>query len=512
MLMHQFSTFIEKYLGLLLFLGMALIGIFSYQQYGIAWDEYYQHYTGEVNYRYIMQGDGELFHWKDRDYGVAVELPLIFIEKMLGLNDESQIYPMRHLLCHLFFLFSAYCFFLLIRLLYNNNYWAALGFFLLILHPRIYAHSFYNSKDLPFLGMFIISFYTAAKALYHQRTIDYLLAAVAVGLLINIRIMGVLMLCYLLFYLIWDMTSRGQRRQKLLQIALFLLFCLLSIYTLWPFLWPNPFENFDFAFKNMSKFRFEGAVMHQGQLTPATDLKWDYLPIWIGITTPIPFLVMGLGGSLVLLIDFIKRPLHFFKDKVDRNQLMYLASCYVPILAVILLNSVVYDSWRHVFFIYPSFILLGIYGLQKINSTRIKWGIGAVLLLYFLGLSTFMIRNYPHQQVYFNYLMSSEEESLRKHYELDYWGVSYKAAFYYILERDPRPKIKISTLNLPGDMNWQGLPPALRNRIEITDSHQSDYFLTNYRGHPQDYEEYQGKSFYKIKVGNNTIMEVFKLR
>jgi hypothetical protein len=510
--MSSKASIFSKYLGLWLFLMMSIIGVFSYQQYGLAWDEYYQHYTGEVNYRYIMQGDEELLHWKDRDYGVAIELPLIFVEKLMGLDDPNEIYPMRHLLSHLFFLFGAYCFFLLIDLIFKHKAFATIGFLMLVLYPRVYAHSFFNTKDIPFLAMFIISFYTAARALQYRRTIDYILAAVAIGLLINIRIMGVLMFAYMLFYLIWDSTKLEWRKSRLRQIGWFLLFTLLSIYALWPFLWHNPFENFGFAFRNMSKFRFEGKVMHMGELILAKELDWSYLLVWIGITTPLPFLVMGLGGSLALIVNILKRPLHFFKDKKDRNFLMYLASCYVPLLAVILLGSVVYDGWRHVFFIYPSFILLGIYGLSLIKQKYLKWSVFGILGLYFMGLSVFMFKNYPHEQVYFNYLMPSEEEYIRKNYELDYWGTSYKQAFEYLLKTDDRELIKVAVKNFPGELNFTALSPAQRARIKLVGKDKADYFLTNYRGHPNDYNEYEGKSFYRIRVGNNTIMEIFKLK
>lgn len=506
------QSLLSRYLGLILFLTMLVIGLLSYNNYGLAWDEYYQHYTGELNYSYIMQGDEQLLHWKDRDYGVAIELPLIFIEKTFGLDHESQIYPLRHLLCHIFFLFSAYCLFLLINMLYKNKWLATIGFLLLVLHPRIYAHSFFNSKDIPFLAMFIISFYTAARALFHKRTWDYVLVAIAVGLLINIRIMGVLMFAYLLFYLIWDGTNLKEIRLKIKQIGLFILVCLLSIYALWPFLWHNPFENFGFAFNNMSKFRFEGKVMHQGELILAKELDWSYLLIWIGITTPLPFLALGLGGTITTLIDFLKKPLHFFKDASDRNQLMYLASCYVPLLAVFALHSVVYDSWRHVFFIYPSFILLGIYGLNKVKQNYLKYPIYGILGLYFLGLSIFMIQNYPHQQVYFNYLLPSENEYIRKNYELDYWGTSYKQALEYLLKTDDRELIKVAVKNFPGELNWKALKPEDRNRIKIVGKAKADYFISNYRGHPQDYSEYKDQSVFSIQVRGNTIMEVFELR
>ena len=40
-----------------------------------------------------------------------------------------------------------------------------LGSLFLILSPRIFAHSFYNSKDLAFLSFFIISIYTMVRYL-----------------------------------------------------------------------------------------------------------------------------------------------------------------------------------------------------------------------------------------------------------------------------------------------------------------------------------------------------------
>ena len=45
-----------------------------------------------------------------------------------------------------------------------------------------------------------------------------------------------------------------------------------------------------------------------------------------------------------------------------------------------------------------------------------------------------MIRNHPFQNVYFNNFLSHDEQYLRKNFEMDYWGTSYKQALEYVLK------------------------------------------------------------------------------
>lgn len=88
---------------------MCIIALISFDEYGISWDEEAQRKTGIVNYEYIFSNSQELLTWFDRDYGVAFELPLIILEKVLNLTDSRDIFFMRHLVTHLFFLVG--CFF-----------------------------------------------------------------------------------------------------------------------------------------------------------------------------------------------------------------------------------------------------------------------------------------------------------------------------------------------------------------------------------------------------------------
>ena len=86
-----------------------------------------------VTYNFIFHGDKSLKTYGNRDYGVAFALPLIIIEKILNLKDSREIYLMRHLVTHLFFLISAFVFYLLIYFLYKNRILGILGYLMLLL-------------------------------------------------------------------------------------------------------------------------------------------------------------------------------------------------------------------------------------------------------------------------------------------------------------------------------------------------------------------------------------------
>src|SRR5690606_16459040 len=124
----------------------------------------------------------------------------------------------------------------------------------------------------------------------------------------------------------------------------------------------------------------------------------------------------------------------------------------------------------------------------------------------------FMVHYHPFQQNYFNELVPKKQEYLRKNYDLDYWGVSLKQGLEYIVANDRSPLIKV----YPNIENFVVkhaalLPREQRVRIqEVSSVEEADYFITNFRWHPNDYS--YGQIFYEEKVSNSTIMRVYKLK
>lgn len=508
-----FVNLLQNHPGTLITGVLFVIALFTFGSYGMGWDEVYQREIGMTSWDYIFSNDSKLYTFAMRDYGVGFELPLIFIEKVFQMESEHSIFLMRHFVSHLFFLTGAFFCYRLIDLIYQNKLLASIGLLIFALHPVIYAHSFFNTKDVPFLSLSMICFYLVVRVLKQKTVLNVVWLALGMGFLINIRIMGVLLLCCVLLLFLVDAIREKKILFHLKLVLLFLGLTVVVIWISWPYLWEDPIRNFITSFKNMSKFRWTGSNLFKGNMIIATEIGWDYIPTWFVISTPIPFLLMGAAGILISLIGFVRRPLVFINDPEKRYNLVFLICFFVPLIAVIVLHSVLYDSWRHLFFIYAPFVMLAVYGIKRVFDRFRKW-LPVAAFCAFLPLIIFMLQTAPLQHVYFNALVTTNTppEYLRKNYEMDYWGTSFKQAMEYVLENDPSPELSIFVeTDIPAFNNLKLLTADQQRRIHLVPKENARYFITNYRTHPEDYP-FKKNSLHAIRVSDNTVVEIFKLK
>jgi len=146
----------HKIIVIIFFAVYLFLGIIIFKDYGISWDEPARRENGIITVKYILEGDKTLLNTTN-SHGTAFEVLLIFLEKILCLKDSRDIYLMRHLFTFLLFYTGVIFFYLLCTDIFRNWKTGILGCLFLILSPRIFAHSFYNSKDIPFLVLFVIS-------------------------------------------------------------------------------------------------------------------------------------------------------------------------------------------------------------------------------------------------------------------------------------------------------------------------------------------------------------------
>ncbi len=501
--------------GVALFVIAVVITFLTYKDYGISWDEPFQHNTGRITYEYVTNGDQTLFTYMDRNYGTGFELPLMFLEKKMKLTDTRDIYLMRHLCTHLFFLVAALAAYVLIYRLYRKWIIATIGFLMLAFEPRIYAHSFFNTKDIPFLCMFIITLAVCQLAFDRRKTWQFVLLGVVTGYATSIRVMGIMLVAFMLalFFADYlkDRKDKALAKKTLINAGLFFLTFCLGLYAAWPFLWKSPLGNFADSYAQMSHYNWAGNVLIQGKYVPAMELEWTYFPIWFFISNPILWLFAGFAGMIMVVRDFFGKSKTFFQNSLERNAMLHLFCFSIPVLAVIKLHSVIYDDWRHLYFVYPSFVLLAAYCLNKLYESKFKWAIVGACGLQFVLVAWFMVSNHPYQEVYFNEFVSRTDESLRENYELDYWGPCFKQGLEHLLAVDKSSVIKIST-NFPDPVknNILILPPADQKRFEFVEQPQADYFITNFRGHPDDYPS--NNIEYNVKVLNSSILRIYWLK
>ena len=508
----------ELVIVLVFFVFLLALGLLLYQDYGLTWDDLAQVEIGETNFNYAFHDDPALFELKNRYYGPLFEMFLYVITHSL---PDPQLFFTRHLLTFLTFYLGLIFFYKLTKHITRNWLFGLLGCIMLLLSPRIFAHSFYNSKDIPFMAVFIIAIYTLIRYLDRKTIANALIHAVVSAILITLRAPGILIFALTLGFLILDVllsTKSTSLKPWIISGILYTVLTLALMMLFWPVLWHDPFNEFINALQQMSKFPWLGGVVfYRGQFVDATKLPWHYIPLWILITTPLAYLALAALGA-------VKESISFFVSKGKwittrkRNFLILAAWGTVPVLTVIVLQSVLYDGWRQLFFIYPAIILFAMLGLQAIYNLRQgtipRQVFIAASILVFMGVIltplNFMLNNHPYQNVYFNRLAGEDMARVKRHYELDYWGLSYKQGLEYILAGDPSDTIKVNVFNAPGEINARILPPEKAERlVYIKTPEEADYFLTNYRYHPEPYD-YENE-VYSIKVGNASILSIFQM-
>ena len=511
--MNGIKKLLAEYLpGLILFIIAAVIGLAVYQDYGMAWDEPFQRDFGLISYDCFLGGSKNQLINTVNYHGCGFEIVLAVIEKWLNITDSRDIYLMRHLASHLFFLVSCYFGYVLVYRLFRSRFLACLGFIMLAFMPRIYVHSFVNSKDIPFLCALIIAFAACEAAFQKRNYVLFIAAGAFCGFATSIRIAGVILYLFIALFLLIDTAAAGkqQKAKPFRHLLVFSAAFALFTYLFWPYLWKNPVNNFAESCRALAHFDWAGNILFRGGMVNATRLPWTYFPVWFGISTPLLWLVAGICGMVWLIIDFIKHPAAFLTNTPSRNFLLYLLFFLAPVLAAILLHSVIYDDWRHLYFVYPAFALLAVYGLNKLLHTRYKLIVQVACAAQVCAIGWFMISSHPFQQVYFNELVPRDAEYLRRNYELDYWGCGYKQALDYLVATHPYGDITIAPAMNPLANNILMLQTQDRKRIITTDGN-PEYEITSYRAVPFHYYDTM-KLVYSVRVLNSSVLGVYRLR
>ena len=363
-----------------------------------------------------LAGDGErvfepLVGPADEYYGAAFEAPLALVERLLGLEDSRDwdVYRVRFLLTHLFFLAGAGVCYLLALRLFNNRLLAFAAMALFLLHPRLYAHSFFNSKDVPFLVAFMVSLYLVHRAFRRETLGSFLLCGVGIGLLVNLRVMGLVLFVAVLVLRALDVAfarGREERGRTLLTGGAFALAAMLTYYASLPVLWTDPpgrfaelVETFG-AHPTIVDNLFRGAELHSPDGPP-----FDYVPVWVGITTPPVTLLLALAGAVALAWRGMRRPRDVLRNTPTRFGMALIALPVATVVAVVALESNVYDDWRQLYFLYAPLLLLAVFGLRWLFRGRWMRAGAYVLAGAALGVTVVaMIRTHPQQDGYFNAL------------------------------------------------------------------------------------------------------------
>jgi len=526
----------------LFFLSIYFSGLSLSESYGLSWDEGVHRVRGQKTLVYVCEKLGfideadipnTLNNYREgigAKYGPIFDLPAAALEELFYKDDIRKAYLMRHKLNWSVYFLGIIFFYLFIKFKFCSTKYAIIGVSIYLFHPRLFAHGFFNPKDSILQALIAISLYFITIAYYKRALRWFIFSGIIIGICISTRVVSIyipaLFIVLLLFeYIINKQNGIDNSNTQIKQIICLFSVSLLTLFLTWPILWQDTVQSFVNSLSLMSNHFWSGANYFFGEYISAKNIDWYYIPVWILITTPISFILLLLIGSFIATKNIL------YQRWSDETlfELFLLSGFIVPILSVIILNSTLYDGWRHLFFLYPFlvyFMVKGFYFSYNLIAEKFKVKpllvFFSVIFIVFIEplYSTFIL--HPNQQVYFNFF-PGRDPMLK--FEGDYWGLSHRQGLDYILKNDNNQKIKV--LCDYGTWNRHLLLKNDKERLLLVptdvpfdqlNSDNGDYYITGFRNR-QNNDYIKAKSYmapytgevFSIKIKEMKILGVYKL-
>ena len=481
--------------ALFLIAGLAIV-----DDYGVSWDTAEQRRVA-INTLNLYDNLDWLQVDAMRFYGAAFEAPLFLLtERALGLEDPRHVYLARHVLTHLLFLIGGFCCYLLAFRLSSDRLVALLAMLLFLLSPRLYAHSFFNSKDAVFASAFVMALLVVSRAFDKDSLGAYRWCGAAAGLLVNLRVMGVVLFAVVLVFRAWAWfraEGGAARRRVVATTGVFALWGGLVLFISLPYLWGDPAGRLSEYWTVLADHPTVYLELFRGKVFSSAALPWDYVLHWFAISQPPVTLLLGLLGLVTL--GLAARGV--FRSGAGPGvawgaaELRFgvlLATCFaLPLVAFVLLRPTTLDGWRHFYFLHGPFCLLATFalmGLRQLPARGLRkgWlgGVACALTAAGLGAAALeMAQIHPHQYLYFNFFVDRKTpEQLRARYATDYYFMAMRQGYEHILRQAPASIINMKPQgreSSPRQINphVRILPAAVRNRFTYDRSRDPDFYL-----------------------------------
>ena len=523
---NYFNSFCNKFRKLIIsivFILIALISIFNVSNYGVAQDEYFSRSFGFINLNYagsIFVPEQTIKAKSDKNIpdlndfslnyysGAIFDSVLGVMEIFFDIKDKKNQFFLRHIFINSFFYLSLIFFYKICVKVFRDWRISILGVLFLVLSPRIFADSFYNNKDIVFMSSNIFSLFFFLEYLKYPKIKNAVMLSFFISLAICFRVMGVLFpIIYFVFYILINLNLKNNVNDLVKKIVIPLFLSLLFTYIMWPYLWENPIQNFYNSYFKMKQFDHGGHNLYFGNIIKSSQTPWHYPLIWILITTPILYIGLFFFGVLKSIKEISTSKILLNHNNANIVLYYSLLILILSLGAVILLDSTLFNGWRHLYFIYPFIIFLVLFGLDFVlnffSKMKIKSFIVFILVLGLMDIAIWMKHNNPYQYVFFNTIGKKINP---KNFDLDYWGMSYYQNLNYLLEYENFSTAKIwnsSTTKL--FYSLFSLHEKDRQKfVETKNAEDADYLITNYYLDKTIYDE---NFFLKYSLVNSIIVD-----
>lgn len=482
--------------------------------------------NGPLSQMMKQQGVIPISESVDKDHGIAALYPIAWIYRI----DQSSSYVANyvwHIYIYAICIIGYLCFFQFVKEFYTKPV-ALISTTLAFLTPRFFADMHYNNKDVVLFAIVFMIVFWGYKTKEKLNYKDIFLFAFTGALATNFKIIGACIFGMVgLAALLSLIVEKRKPKEYLLKMIICILAYGIFYFLLTPACWQNPLSFFEYVIDQSKHYRWYGNLLFNGKIItlPFSTFPRSYLPKMIIMTTPVLILLMSLVGGIVLGYRFfVKR-----KDTRECSNVIFLIGSllgiFIPLLYAILARTPIYNGWRHFYFTYAGFCIL--------FSAAIDWILGKCHLkvkgrelsyfafgLYAVVLLVSDVVFHPFQYCYYNVLCRNNIEN---EYELDYWDMSVKQAFEYILDNNNNGIVVVGSCDNPThwglEMQYTAIQATEQDRIELTDNWaNAQYVIVNpMYSLMYSYENYmilkeQFKCDKQIKAYGNIICEIYKLK
>ena len=518
---------------------MIIIGIYIHKDYGLSIDDeiyrlngvFYKEFISEYlkniinfNFENFKILEEKISNHSLGNHPALFETTLALIADIFSIKTTKATYSLSHLMNFSIYVFSLILLYKLMIKRFNSEKIAIFSILLIFFYPRFFAESFYNSRDLFFLSIFIINLYTIEILLTHEKKGNIILFSFTSALLINTKVLG--LICFLIFLLIYsiDKFSNQFKKVHFQKIIFILTFVLFFLIILWPYLWLNPLENLFEAYVSLIKDhnQLEILTLFFGEYYYSTETPSYYRIIWFLITVPIIISILFLIGICIFLnktinqfSDFVEQKKKLYSNKNDFLDLYLFITLISVVLLTMIYNNSQFNGWRHLYFLFIPIIYISASAYKKLiaNNNKITETLLNFLIIITLVYNIFwIIKFHPFQNNYFNIL---SKNFVQNNFDKDYWGLSNYQSIKHIINEDERREIKIATMSFADlYLSFLRFSELDKKRIKIVHNYdEADYIINTYMkriGNNFEINLNKFEKYHEIRVDNIIINTVYR--
>ena len=426
-------------LSVVLLIVLSGLVVLTFRDYAITNDEWVQHRYGELILAYYSSGltDRSFLHFDNLYlYGGLFDVLAVLLSKLSTLD----LFDLRHLLAASFGI-GGLAFAMATARMIGGPAAGLLTGLLLAVTGSWYGTMFHHTKDVPLAALMMGAVFfllRLSRDLPSPRRSDVAMFGVMTGLALGIKVLALLLLCYLSVAAALHMPMAYWRSPRQLgRWALTIIrHCwpaLLIAYVLMILAWPwsalaplNPIK----GLLDFGAFKYDIATVLNGALYKMSTIPPWYVPHYLGVKLP---LVLLIGAPLVLLVVVRPQLIQPAQRHVRRDVAVIAMAALFPVICVVTARGPAFCGLRHFLFVVPPLAVLAGVGLVAASAAatrrHLAAGLAAALVIAAaISMNAItLIRLHPYQYITYNPIMGGLAGAYQR-YVTDYWFTSMPEA------------------------------------------------------------------------------------